>query len=97
MFAYCRSISQMPSLNKDKRDRILYIQFKDHDHGSFVYVSFYKYLLMWMEYTLIKYGTCDGVIVVVDSKGLGWRHVVKVPIGISAKLLSFMEVYLNFK
>ncbi|KAL4097280.1 hypothetical protein QTP88_022080 [Uroleucon formosanum] len=88
----CLSIGQMPTINTDKNDRVLYIMFQDPDHEMFEYLSLFKYLIMWMNYTLLKYGTCEGMIIVIDSKGLNWHHIVKLPIGIAGKMLKFMEV-----
>lgn len=82
----------MPAVNTDKSDRVLFMQFKEHDHKLFDYEPDYKYMIMWMEYVLMTYGTCDGMIVVFDSKGLGWRHIVKLPISLSVKMLKFLEV-----
>lgn len=85
----------MPTVNTDKNYRVLYIMFQDPDHEMFEYLSFFKYLIMWMNYTLLKYGTCDGMIIVIDSKGLNWHHIVKLPLGIAGKMLKFMEVSSN--
>lgn len=82
----------MPTDKADKGDRVLYIQFKNYNADAFEYVSLYKYLFMWMDYTLMMYGTCDGLIVVLDSKGLSWRHIMKLPLGITTKMLKFLEV-----
>jgi len=85
----------MPTANTDKNDRVLFIMFQDPDHEIFEYLSFFKYLVMWMNCTLLKYGTCDGMIIVVDSKGLNWHHIVKLPIGIAGKMLKFLQVSRN--
>lgn len=85
----------MPTINLDKNQRILYMQFIDYNHDGFDYVSLYKYLVMWMEHTLLAYGTCDGITTVVDTKGLSWRHVIKLPLGVSIKMLRFLEVRLD--
>lgn len=82
----------MPCTNLDKNIRVLFVQLKDHDHGLFDFVSLYKYLAMWLHYLLVVYGTCDGVIAVLDSSGLSWRHMVKFPIGVTHKMLKYMEV-----
>lgn len=92
LFLIYRSICPIPADKADKGDRVLYLQFKDYNPEAFDYVSLYKYLIMWMEYALMMYGTCDGLIVVLDSKGLSWRHIMKLPLGITTKMLKFLEV-----
>lgn len=82
----------MPSVNSDKSDRILYVQLKDYNADMYEYMSIFKYLAMWMDHTLLRYGTCDGIIVVVNSKGLNWRHVIKLPVLLCRQMLSFLEV-----
>lgn len=82
----------MPTVNTDKSDRILYLQFRDSSPDMLDFLSLYKYLAMWMSYSLMTYGTCDGVVVVIDSKGLSWRHLLKVPISITMKMIKYMEV-----
>lgn len=82
----------MPTFNTDRNDRVLFMMFQDYDHQMFEYLPFFKYLVMWMDYTLLKYGACDGMVIVIDSKGLNWRHIVKLPLGIAGKMLKFLEV-----
>uniref|UniRef100_A0A2S2P104 Alpha-tocopherol transfer protein-like n=1 Tax=Schizaphis graminum TaxID=13262 RepID=A0A2S2P104_SCHGA len=93
----CLSICQMPTVNTDKNDRVLFMMFQDTNHEIFEYLSLFKYLTMWMNYTLLKYGTCDGMVIVIDTKGLSWRHIVKIPIGIAGKMLKFLEVGLPIR
>ncbi|XP_025410036.1 alpha-tocopherol transfer protein-like [Sipha flava] len=90
----CLSICQMPTVNTDKSDRVLYIQFRDYNPEMLDFVSAYKYLVMWMQYSLLRHGTCDGIIVVIDAKGLSWRHILKIPISITMQLIKYMEVAL---
>lgn len=82
----------MPTANTDSGDRILFMQFKNYNHDMFEYIPLYKYLVMWMEYTLLTYGTFNGLIVVVDSKGLSWRHILKIPLAVSGKMLKYLQV-----
>lgn len=82
----------MPTTNTNKSDRVLYIQFKNNNPDMMDFVSLYKYLAMWMKYSLLIHGTCDGIIVVIDSKGLSWRHILKVPISITMQMIKYMEV-----
>lgn len=82
----------MPSVNNDKCDRILYVQMKNYNADMMNYMAIFKYLAMWMDNMLLRYGTCDGVIVVVDSKGLNWRHIVKLPVLLCRQMLLFLEV-----
>lgn len=90
-----RSISPMPSSNRDRNIRVLYAQFIDTNPASFEYVPNFKYLLMWMKHMLLTYGTCDEVVVVVNATGLSWRHIIKLPISLCTKLLKFLEVSRN--
>lgn len=82
----------MPCTNNDKSDRIIYMQFKDVNPNALDYVSLFKYLVMWLNYTLLMYGTSDGLIAVVDSKSLSWRHIIKIPLGTTSRMLKFLEV-----
>lgn len=93
----CLSICQMPTANTDKNNRVLFMMFQDNNHEMFEYLPLFKYLTMWMNYMLLKYGTCDGMVIVIDSKGLSWRHIVKLPIGIAGKMLKFLEVGLPIR
>ncbi|XP_025191877.1 alpha-tocopherol transfer protein-like [Melanaphis sacchari] len=93
----CLSICQMPTVNTKKNDRVLFMMFQDTNPEMFEYLSLFKYLAMWMNYMLLKYGTCDGMIIVIDSKGLNWRHIVKLPIVITGKMLKFLEVALPIR
>lgn len=83
----------MPSTNLDKKERIVYTQFIDENPASLECIPGYKYMTMWMKYMLLTYGTCDGIIVVANTNGLSWRHILKLPISITIKLLRFLEVY----
>lgn len=96
MFLY-RSVGQLPVSNDDKTDRLIYMQFKDYNHEMFDFVVLYRYLFMWLNYSLLTYGTSEGIIAVIDSKGLSWRHIVKLPVVISTKMLKFLEVRQSLK
>jgi len=37
------------------------------------------------------------MVIVIDTKGLSWRHIVKIPIGIAGKMLKFLEVGLPIR
>lgn len=89
---FTRGISPMPASNLDKSDRVLYLELINENPSAFDFPVFYKYLTMWLRYHLLSFGSCDGIVAIIDSKGLSWRHVIKLPIGITAKLLKFLEV-----
>lgn len=82
----------MPSSNRNKNDRIVYTQFIDNNPALLECESGFKYMAMWMKFMLLSYGTCDGLIFVANASGLSWRHVIKLPIAMTIKLLSFLEV-----
>jgi len=87
-----RSVGQMPCTNLDKNIRVLFVRLIDCNHELFEYVSLYRYLIMWLNYSLLTYGTCDGIVAVIDATGLNWRHIIKLPFGVTGKMLKFMEV-----
>ncbi|VVC28349.1 CRAL/TRIO, N-terminal domain,CRAL-TRIO lipid binding domain [Cinara cedri] len=93
----CVSIGQMPSVNIDKSERFLFVQLKNYNANLFEYSSIFKYLAMWMDHTLLRYGTCDAIIAVIDSKGLNWRHIIKLPVLLCRQMLLFLETALPIR
>lgn len=89
---FTRGVSPMPSSNLDKSDRVLYLQLINDNPSAFDFLAVFKYLSMWMRYQLLTFGSCDGIVVIMDTKALSWRHIIKLPIGITAKMLKYMEV-----
>lgn len=83
----------MPSVNLEKSPRVLYIHFKDPSPALLDFVAYFKYLIMWIKHSLLTYGTCDGMIAVINNDGLSWRHIIKVPIGTTSKMVKFLEVH----
>lgn len=75
-----------------KDGRYVYWQFKNTDPEKFNYMAIFKIVVMWMEYVLLTRGTFDGLTIVVNTSGLNWRHIVKLPVGIASKLLTFLQV-----
>lgn len=85
-------MSEMVTVNLDKSDRVFYIQFKDTNPEFMEPIACFKYFVMWIKHTLLMHGTSDGIIIVMNSDGLSWRHIIKLPIGLTAKMCKFLEV-----
>ncbi|XP_050527936.1 alpha-tocopherol transfer protein-like [Daktulosphaira vitifoliae] len=87
----CTSLGDLTYNLKSKNDRYLYWQFKDTNPEMLNYMAIFKVLYMWMERTLLTEGTFDGVIIIINTAGLSWRHILKLPIGAVSKLLKFLQ------
>lgn len=77
-----------------KDERIIVTDFKNPDPKAYNYEQSTKYFNMLFEYMMATQGTFDGLIIVMNSKGLNWRHVYKTPINKMKKMLALVQVRL---
>ncbi|XP_050527894.1 uncharacterized protein LOC126897984 isoform X1 [Daktulosphaira vitifoliae] len=74
-----------------KGECIVYWQFKDPDIKLYDCLSSIKLFHMWLEYKLLHCGTFDGLVIVVNTSGLSWRHVIKIPITIMGEFFVYIQ------
>lgn len=75
-----------------KEERIIVTDFKNLDPKQYSYEQSTKYFNMLFEYMMATQGTFDGLIIVMNSKGLNWRHVYKTPMNKMKKMLGLVQV-----
>lgn len=73
-------------------DRIVVTNFKNPDPAEYEYVRCCRYLFMLLEYIMVTEGSFDGLIVVMNSKGMNWRHISKTPMTKMNRMLGYVQV-----
>lgn len=87
-----RSFSVLSQPWTPKKERIIYCCLKIPDATNYDFVQNSKYFFMMLDYLIIRDGTFDGVILIINSKNISWRHFTKTPMTVLKKLLGFVQV-----
>ncbi|VVC28350.1 Cellular retinaldehyde binding/alpha-tocopherol transport,CRAL/TRIO, N-terminal domain,CRAL-TRIO lipid [Cinara cedri] len=85
------SLSVVTQPCSSNTERIIYTSLKTPNATNYDFVEVSKYLVMMMEYLIIRNGTFDGVILAMNSKDFSLRHISKTPIRVLKRLLGFIQ------
>lgn len=87
-----RTMSMVMNIATGKEERIIVTNFKNSDPKVYQYERSCKYFNMLFEYVMATQGTFDGLILVMNSKDLNWRHIYKTPVNKMKKMLALVQV-----